>query len=314
MEALSKENRYYFMGIAILLVILHHFCLRFDTAWHVDTFPFTWFYWGNIGVDLFFFASAYGCCASWEHNKWWKYLVKRVKRIWPQYILFLVIVLVWFYADASVLHRCKMAVYSLFGLAPIYKLGVNVEWYTPSLIMSYLMIPLLCLIMKCANRGGQTLIVVVAILLSPALLKISWIYYAFQARVPVILCGVVAYLNRDDKQFLLKFFAGMMLLMLTTRENMMIHSMMIPLLMTSLSMVDLDKLWGKKFLSYCGEHSFELFLAQTITTQFVMQRYFWVNQWVSLGVVIVMTAAFFLLFRGWQLLYMQTINRLVIKK
>lgn len=157
MNAISKENRNYFMGIAIILVILHHFCLRMEDAWHVDSFPFNLFYWGQIGVDVFLFVSAYGCCASWENNKWWQYLIHRVKRIYPQYVVFLLIVLCWFYADASVLHRLKLAAYSLIGVAPIYQLGVRIEWYIPSLIMMYLFLPFLYFVVKTcakARRGG----------------------------------------------------------------------------------------------------------------------------------------------------------------
>lgn len=137
MKTVSKENRSYFMGIAIVLVILHHLCLRCESAWQVDPFPFSIFYWGQIGVDVFFFVSAYGCCASWEKNSWWLYLLRRIKRIYPQYILFLLMVLVWFYADSSVLHGFKMAAVSLVGIAPLYRMGVNIEWYTPSLLMMY---------------------------------------------------------------------------------------------------------------------------------------------------------------------------------
>ena len=156
MNAISKENRNYFMGIAIILVILHHFCLRMEDAWHVDSFPFNLFYWGQIGVDIFLFVSAYGCCASWENNKWWQYLVNRVKRIYPQYVVFLLIVLCWFYADASVLHRLKFAAYSLIGVAPIYQLGVRIEWYIPSLIMMYWFLPVLCSVINKTRRcyGG----------------------------------------------------------------------------------------------------------------------------------------------------------------
>ena len=131
------------MGIAIVLVILHHFCLRLDGCWHVDTFPFTIFYWGQIGVDIFLFVSAYGCCASWENNSCWQYALHRIKRIYPQYIVFLLIVLLWFFADASILHRMKMAVFSLIGIAPIYRLGVSIEWYIPSLLMMYFFLPFL---------------------------------------------------------------------------------------------------------------------------------------------------------------------------
>lgn len=154
MIALNKTNRNYFMGIAIVLVILHHFCLRLDGCWHVDTFPFTIFYWGQIGVDIFLFVSAYGCCASWENNSCWQYALHRIKRIYPQYIVFLLIVLLWFFADASILHRLKLAVFSLMGIAPIYRLGVSIEWYIPSLLMMYFCLPLIYMGVKRANRGG----------------------------------------------------------------------------------------------------------------------------------------------------------------
>ena len=315
MNAISKENRNYFMGIAIILVILHHFCLRMEDAWHVDSFPFNLFYWGQIGVDIFLFVSAYGCCASWENNKWWQYLVNRVKRIYPQYVVFLLIVLCWFYADASVLHRLKFAAYSLIGVAPIYQLGVRIEWYIPSLIMMYWFLPVLCSVINKTRRcyGGGYLLVFVAILL-PWLLKEPLIYYPFLARFPVIICGVMAYVHRGDIEYLIKFFTFATLLILTTRENMVIHSMMIPLLLTALSMVNLEKKPLERVLSFCGCHSLEIFFAQTITTQFMMQRYFWIDKWLSLLIIIGLTIVFSFLFGGVQRLFDVTYKSLIVKQ
>ncbi len=301
MEALSKENRGYFMGIAMILVILHHLCLRLEDAWHLDSFPFSIFYWGQIGVDIFFFVSAYGCCASWEKNSWWRYLLRRIKRIYPQYILFLLIVLAWFYADSSVLHRIKMAVVSLVGIAPVYRMGVNIEWYIPSLLMMYIFLPLAFMGLSHAHKSGQVLILLALVLFSPLLLKYIPIYYAFVARWPVILCGVIAYLNRKDMSFLVRLFAVVMLLSLTTREEMMIHSLMIPLLLTALSFIELKNLPLEKAFSFCGKHSLEIFLAQTITTQYVMKHYYWGEKWLSLLIIIGITVVIASLF--WSVQY-----------
>lgn len=157
MDAISKNNRTYFMGIAIILVILHHFCLRLDTCWHVGTFPFSQFYWGQIGVDIFFFLSAYGCCASYEHNKYLKYIWHRIYRIYPMYTFFLLIVLSFFFTDSSIIHRFKLAIFSLIGIAPIYKLGVYIEWYIPSLILMYLLLPFVFIICKKVNKWGGSI-------------------------------------------------------------------------------------------------------------------------------------------------------------
>ena len=132
MDSLSKENRFYFMGIAIIAIILHHLCYRLDVAWHLDSFPFTPFIYGNIGVDLFFFASAYGCSASWEHHNWYQYYSNRLRRIYPQYLLFLSIVLLCFYPDSSLLHNAKVVVLNLTGLAPFNYFHTRIEWLIPS--------------------------------------------------------------------------------------------------------------------------------------------------------------------------------------
>jgi peptidoglycan/LPS O-acetylase OafA/YrhL len=144
--------------------------------------------------------------------------------------------------------------------------------------------------------------VFVAILL-PWLLKEPLIYYPFLARFPVIICGVMAYVYRENLEYLVKFFAFAMLLTLTTKENMVIHSMMIPLLFAALSVVELKQKPLERVLSFCGSHSLEIFFAQTITTQFMMQRYFWIDKWLSLLIIVGLTIAISFLFWGVQKIF-----------
>ena len=122
------------------------------------------------------------------------------------------------------------------------------------------------------------------------------IYYPFLARIPVILCGIVAYINRKDLAFLAKMFAFLMLLGLTTRENMVIHSMMVPLFFVTLSMIELGKLPLQNMFTILGKHSLEIFLAQTITTQYMMKNYYWGEKWLSLAIIIGITMLLALLF------------------
>lgn len=311
MESLSKENRFYFMGIAIIAIILHHLCYRLDVAWHLDTFPFTPFIHGNIGVDLFFFASAYGCCASWEHHSWLQYYCNRIRRIYPQYILFLIIVLLCFYPGASLLHNAKVIVLSLTGLAPINFFHTRIEWFIPSLLLVYFTLPLLRWILS-VKDGWQIFIMVSGLILSWALLKFDYLYWTLQIRIPVIMCGIFAYLNRERKGYCIKMFSLMLLVALCTREETLVYSMTVPLLMVSLSFVNLSRIPAKRTFSWLGRHSLEIFFAQTITTQFVMHRYYWGNKWLSLGIVIGLTIVLSFAFGVWQFLYKKIEDKVVL--
>ena len=92
----------------------------------------------------------------------------------------------------------------------------------------------------------------------------------------------------------------------------MIFSMTVPLLMVSLSFVNLSSVPAKGFFQWFGKHSLEIFFAQTITTQFVMHRYFWGDKWLSLGIVIGLTIVLSFIFGGWQLLYKKVENKIVL--
>ena len=314
METLSKQNRFYFMGIAITLVLLHHLCLRMDQEWCVSTFPFTPFIHGNLGVDIFFFASAYGCCASWDSNSHLRYFINRVERIWPQYILFLVIVLFVFFSRWSLPHKAKVSFLCLTGIAPISRFHTYVEWYVPSLLLVYWTLPIMkhCLEMAFIKRRCVgTVLLIACSYIAYRMLSTEILYWLLQLRIPIILCGIVAYIKRDDKEYLIKLYVTMLLLSMFSREDMLIRSMIIPLVMVTLSLVDLSNLPFRRFFSWIGYHSFEIFLAQTITTQFVMKEFFWKDKWTFLLIVICLTILLSIVFGLWQLMFNKVKDRVV---
>ena len=91
-ERISQRSvREWWMGVAMILVIMHHFCI-----WHNHTKYFflveSIFIKGDIGVNIFLFFSAFGLCFSYKSNSLSHFYYKRAIRIIPLYILALLIV------------------------------------------------------------------------------------------------------------------------------------------------------------------------------------------------------------------------------
>ena len=84
-RVLSKGNRKWWMGFAILWIITFH-------LWHlegglksyinIDFFDF-FFEKGYLGVDIFFFLSVYGCACSYSKNSLKRFYKNRFFRIFP---------------------------------------------------------------------------------------------------------------------------------------------------------------------------------------------------------------------------------------
>lgn len=77
------------MGIAILMVIFYHAsCCGLPLG--IFTLPANY---GLIGVDVFMLFSAYGLCYSINKNSIKVFYGRRYKRILPEYIILILIVL-----------------------------------------------------------------------------------------------------------------------------------------------------------------------------------------------------------------------------
>lgn len=295
------------MGMAIVAVFLHHLCIRSQDAWGMGGFPFLPFLSGNIGVDLFFFVSAYGCCFSWENNKVGTYIKKRLFRIYPQYIWFLLIVLLLFF-DTTFIEKTRVFVLSLLGLSAFSCFNVYVEWYVPALLIMYFVI--IPIAMFLGNRNKTIMMWCLAVLLFVCNFFSRMIDPAFAWRLPVIGMGIYAYLCRDERAHLALFFPSMLLLSIGTNNSILVHSMIIPVVMLCFSYVDLSRFPLHSVMTFIGKYSFSVFLAQTITTQYFMFSFFWCNKYLSFMIVILLTVALSFVFGGFQRLF----DRMVIKK
>ena len=145
---LDKPYRNVLMGFAITWVILHHFSIFSPSL----SSAFTLFAQGSSGVEIFFFLSVYGLCFSYERYETKEFYLRRLKRIFPMYFLFLAI---WYWGccifDIEINSPGKVIASTISCLSCFINMRTEtdiVEWYIPAQLFIYLIFPLLYKFLK----------------------------------------------------------------------------------------------------------------------------------------------------------------------
>ncbi len=267
-------HRPYFMGISIIIIFLMHIWSFTKAADGVDlNIISNFFMHGDFGVDVFFFLSTYGLSYSINKNSLRSFFFNRFERIVPVYIVFLILCIALFITtDLS-----KGALYflaSLSGYACIKDCVYQVEWYTPSLILIYVLFPAINFISK---RIANLHILVISLLL---IILHTLLYYInigvcnmLAYRIPIIILGCVIYYverkhNNTDVQLisLLGLFGIFMF-----AGNIYRVTLAIPAVLYLVGKA--DKLPLHKYISTLGKWSFEVYLAQVIATKYFIPYY-----------------------------------------
>ena len=278
----GKEERFYLMGIAILSIIfLHFYC------WYKGTRPWwiNFFSEGQAGVDLFLFISAYGLEASIRKNGWRRFYINRMKRILPVYLLFL-LTLFSIFQNNIPLGRIiiqsigQLTGFSLFQNNEFFSTNFEFDWFTPALIIVYLMYPL---ISNGINRVLKKAIVYELLLLLFLIfislldlrvihLPITFLLY----RIPIIILGAITYihLRKEEVNRLLIMYIIFFISGLYSNQHWFLASSTIPIFLTVYSMIR-----GKRpfhnTISLLGRHSYEIYLAHIFpVTNFLMLMVF----------------------------------------
>ena len=302
----GKGNRSYWMGIAILLVVLFHIYLFNDwNGYDKDVIDF-FFHYGYVGVDIFLYLSAYGLCCSFENNSLLKFYKNRVHRLFPMYFIYLFILLSFFIKD----NPLKIAVAQTTGMATF--MGMWVEWYVPALIVLYILFPLLYMMLKrisktSINKQLTCLIILLAIISYPFLSY--YIHADFVRRFPIILGGIYLYLYSSNKRLLLLLYTYMAAIMLI-KPNWG-DFLYLPLLFMAVDKLKM-KFPFKRSISFLGKHSLELYLGQSIGLQYFYSS---VNDNVRLNCIlgVGMSLLFAVLFWGGHELFWRIIDILKTK-
>lgn len=250
------------MGAAMIWIILMH-ANMFPTFYGIKNVYIMTLLFNNgaLGVDIFLFLSSYGLCHSYVHNKLPQFYKNRFKRIFPLYWFFLIIVIFYFpviIQDSPLIFFLKQTI----GLSCIQ--SIRIEWYVPALILLYLLFPLLYKIINfICNKNLINLTIILTIFLMRFESKIP-IDSFFLIRVPIIILGIVTYRYSSNRKTLSQVYGSAIFgALLFTQDIRILQSTIIPALLIVLDNY-INQLPFKKFMSFIGKHSFEIYLAQNL--------------------------------------------------
>lgn len=200
-----SKNRSAIMGFAIVWIFLLHSAIGYEFSGITKyTLKHGW-----AGVDIFIFLSSFGLCYSLQKNPLKKFYKNRVLRILPCWFIVLVLVHI-----AGVVisphfpglnfnypHTFKDTFYWYSGLGYYFN-GCHYEWYVPSILLFYALIPL---VIKLDTKIIWILLVICTLMAGIlTYFKIAHhIHFSYQ-RVMCFMLGVLFYrhnLTNDLKRF-----------------------------------------------------------------------------------------------------------------
>lgn len=185
---LIAADRSYFMGIAMLLVILYHF-----TCWGDFPRAFFPFHWGYIGVDVFLFVSAFGLCFSWQKYRYAAFLRRRLVRIMPLFLLSAAIDSAFYIGPGGGRLStwdwlCNLTSLSYYELG-----GFQRDWYLSALLLLYVLFPLLYAYVRRFRLPGIVLTLAVAAPVVGITPGLDVLHNCLISRIPVFLSGIACW-------------------------------------------------------------------------------------------------------------------------
>lgn len=274
----DKGNRSYLMGIAIIWIVFLHFY-----NWFQGNLPW-WVYFfseGQVGVDIFLFLSAYGLEASLRKNTLSIFYENRAKRILPVNILFLILLFGVFMNEVpigDILKQCaaQLTGISLFQEPFFFSTHFEFDWFTPALIIYYLLYPAISYILNFLTKkkiGLEIIFLFILFLISLlALRSIQPPMKFFLYRLPIFTLGAATYIHIENNQTnrLFILYTIMIIGGLLSNQHWFLTSSIVPALLLVYSMIEGQRPFNKA-ISLIGRHSYEVYLAHIFpVTNFFM--------------------------------------------
>lgn len=265
------EDRAYIMGIAMLLVIVYHFVCW--VGFGVLLFPFRW---GYIGVDIFLFLSAIGLCFSYPQYSYKEYIKRRIVRIMPLYILAAIVDSCFYiYTGQGQLNLwdwfCNLTSLSFYNIG-----GFQRDWYLSSLLLLYIIFPVLYKLVNKYTIYGVLVSLLIA-LFAVGCISMNWRYNCLISRIPIFLFGIYTFNYFQNKYsednyrriICIASMLGVLLLGLAMLRIVPYYylstALIAPIFVCIIS--SLYKLISKKILyiiQFVGKYSLEFYIANII--------------------------------------------------
>lgn len=295
---LKGRNRLFLMSVAVLWVTAFHYAM-YGNLLRVDIINLILGK-GYLGVDVFFFLSAYGLCYSFQDHSISDFYIRRIKRLYPQYLVFLVVLLLAFSSNFS-LPWYKVALFQGTGLMSFTQ--NDIEWYVPALIVLYLCFPLLYKLTDKIYKAGElascALIFAIALLVP---FTSHHMFYLFPPRFIIIFVGIMTYMAVRDRNerylHVIYAFCAILGIFYLGEEKINVSlsgSLFIPILLYLLGQLPVN-IKESKVLDFIGANTLEIYLAQNLAFNHYMftsdSKSFVETSLVSFGIIIFATALF----------------------
>lgn len=181
-----SKYRSSFMGLAIFWIFFYH--TGIDIPGLRDLFALGWF-----GVDIFFFVSGFGLCASLSKNVSTKqFLQRRFFRIIPTWWFILIaMAIVGSWASLKGFPASGADYFYWFTGLGWWTGNCNFEWYIPTLLVFYLFSPFFARLSK-----KNLLIIIIATMVAAVILgyfqMLQHVYMSY-SRIPIFITGFLVY-------------------------------------------------------------------------------------------------------------------------
>lgn len=290
----GKYNRFYYMGVAITAIFIYHL-FSFGIGYYgINKHYSILFMGGYVGVDVFFLLSAYGLCYSLKRG-YKSYYLNRFKKLFPLYWLFLSIIF-YFFLNLETKETLYTGILHCTGLSSIKALDSNIEWYIPTLILFYILFPVLFKIThRYSISGGSKEILFVIIMvigciaLTPLIRGIN--------RLPVFIVGILTYIHKQNNTTNRLGLIYVIMAIISLLHDKPFY--LIPLILLCISLF-CETLPLSNFFSFIGKYTLEIYLAQVVSTKYLMGSGITSNYLLMVGIVIIDTIILSILFHYFQ--------------
>lgn len=262
------NDRLFFTGVAIILVILYHYYCAVSQIHILSIFKR-----GYIGVDIFFFFSGLGLGYSYNKNTLKQFYKNRIWRIMPLYWIWAIVHLVVISIQRNVIPSF-LDIFGLFTTLSYYGIGnIRSNWYLSAILLLYAAYPVLYTLTKRFKwvfllfTVGLTFLIVYKI-------QLNWYHNVFVGRLYIFLLGIYVYqvINDNDHKPFTDLVAvsvisilGFSSLFCDSRPfDYWGTNCLCPILIALLCVLP-QKVMDSKIVSFCGKHSLEIFIANCWT-------------------------------------------------
>lgn len=262
------NNRFFFMGIAIIFVVLYHYYCAVTNIQCLSIFKK-----GYIGVDIFFFFSGLGLGYSFTKNNLLQFYKNRIWRIFPLYLIWAIVHLIVISIQRSTVPSF-WDTFGLFTSLSYYGVGsIRSNWYLSAIFLLYTVYPLLfTLTKKC--KWIFLLIIVSLTFIIIYKTQLHWYHNVFIGRIYIFLLGIHFYQIINDNHRHLHFdliaiiFISIIgLLSLFNGSHRFDYwgtNCLCPVVIGLLCMLPREII-DTKFIAFCGKYSLEIFIGNCWT-------------------------------------------------